>query len=50
LAGSLPDGLSLDSASGVISGTPKTAGNYSFTVQVDDGLKKDTKDLSINIK
>lgn len=33
--GSLPPGLSL-SASGLLSGTPTTSGNYSFTVKVTD--------------
>jgi uncharacterized repeat protein (TIGR03803 family) len=33
--GSLPNGLTLNS-SGVISGTPTSAGNFSFTVQVSD--------------
>jgi len=37
----LPPGLSLDTATNVISGTPTTAGNYQFTMQVQDGLKKD---------
>ena len=36
-AGSLPPGLSLDPSSGVISGTPTTAGAFSFTIQVKDG-------------
>jgi hypothetical protein len=49
VSGSLPDGLSLASSGGIY-GTPGTAGNYSFKVQVDDGLKKATQDLSINIK
>ncbi|WEK06205.1 MAG: Ig-like domain repeat protein [Candidatus Devosia phytovorans] len=31
-AGALPEGLSLDAATGVVSGTPATPGNYSFTV------------------
>jgi Putative Ig domain/IPT/TIG domain len=35
-AGSLPAGLSLDPTTGVISGTPTRAGNYSFTVQATD--------------
>lgn len=34
--GSLPPGLSLDSSTGVISGTPTTPGTYPFTVQVQD--------------
>lgn len=34
--GSLPPGLSLNSATGTISGTPSAAGNYRFTVQVTD--------------
>ena len=35
-AGSLPDGISLNSSSGTISGTPATANAFSFTVQVVD--------------
>jgi len=34
--GTLPPGLSLDPGTGKISGTPTTAGNYNFTVQVTD--------------
>ncbi len=36
ISGALPSGLSL-SPSGSISGTPSASGNYSFTVQVNDG-------------
>lgn len=36
LSGSLPAGLSLSAATGVISGTPTTSGTSSFTVQVAD--------------
>ena len=35
-AGALPSGLSLDSATGQISGTPTTDGTYSFTVTATD--------------
>ena len=33
----LPTGLTLDSSSGLISGTPTAEGGYSVTVEVDDG-------------
>jgi hypothetical protein len=48
--GSLPDGLSMDTA-GLIFGTPTIAGPPSpFTVQVTDALQQsDTQDLSIEI-
>ena len=35
-AGSLPAGLSLDSATGAITGTPTAAGAYSFSIQATD--------------
>ena len=42
-AGALPAGLSLNSATGTIGGTPTTAGPYSFTVQAtDSGSPKQT--------
>ena len=34
--GILPPGLALNSSTGVISGTPVTAGNYPFTIQIKD--------------
>ncbi len=36
LSGQLPSGLQLNSATGVIAGTPSLAGSFSFTVQVTD--------------
>jgi hypothetical protein len=36
--GALPTGTSLNSSTGVISGTPTTAGTYSFTIKVTDSL------------
>ncbi|MBD8694541.1 putative Ig domain-containing protein, partial [Rhizobium sp. CFBP 13717] len=35
-AGALPAGLSLDSASGVLSGTPTAGGNFSFSITATD--------------
>jgi large repetitive protein len=37
-AGTLPPGLSLDGATGVLSGTPTDAGVYAFTLQATDGV------------
>jgi streptogramin lyase len=35
-AGALPNGLTLNPANGVVSGTPTTVGTYNFTIQVQD--------------
>jgi N-acetylneuraminic acid mutarotase len=48
-SGSLPPGLSLNSMTGVISGTPTTVGPYSFTVQVVDGSLTAIQALTMNI-
>ena len=49
-SGALPPGLALASASGVISGTPNSGGNYTFTVRVRDKEQaEDTQPLSISV-
>jgi hypothetical protein len=37
-SGSLPGGLTLNSATGTVSGTPTTAGSFTFTVQAANGV------------
>jgi len=50
-AGSLPAGLTLNTSTGAITGTPTTAGSFSFTVQVVDssGTAANTKTSSCGI-
>ena len=47
--GSLPDGLNLNPGTGVISGTPSTAGTGTFTVKAENRAGNDTRQLSIQI-
>src|SRR3990172_6090679 len=48
--GSLPDGMALDNATGVISGTPDTTGTFTFMAQVKDANgQTSSKQLSLAI-
>ena len=51
-SGTLPPGLGLNPATGVISGTPTKQGNWSFTVRVRDSQAvpaQDTQSLSLRV-
>ncbi|MGH3110313.1 MAG: putative Ig domain-containing protein, partial [Gaiellaceae bacterium] len=49
-SGALPGGLSLDSSTGAVAGTPTSSGTYSFTAEVsDDASQSDTQALSITV-
>ena len=48
--GSLPAGLVLETATGVISGTPTAAGTFNFTVRATNSAGNSTRTLSIIIK
>ena len=48
--GILPDGMTFDTVSGIISGTPTTAGTFSFNVTASDGIGPDvTKNYTFSI-
>jgi large repetitive protein len=44
-ANGLPDGLSLDPATGILSGEPKLPGTFSFTIRVTDAARTTAVDL-----
>ncbi len=48
-SGSLPNGLTLNPTTGVISGTPTTAGPFSFQVSATNTAGSDTKNYSLAI-
>lgn len=52
ISGSLPDGLTLDSARGIISGTPTTPSDYTFEIKVVDSsstLNSFSRSFTLNV-
>ena len=51
VSGSLPPGVTLDSSTGALSGTPTIPGAYAFTVQVtDSAAQTDTQALTLDVR
>lgn len=48
-SGNLPSGLTLNSSTGAITGTPTTAGTSTFTIRADRGASSGTRSLTITI-
>ena len=49
ISGKLPDGLTLNAATGLISGTPSKNGNFTFTVKAANIAGEDTKEFTVTI-
>ena len=48
-AGTLPDGLTLDATTGVITGTPTTTGSSTFTLKISDGTSTSSTTFTIPV-
>jgi hypothetical protein len=49
ISGALPAGLSLNSSSGLVSGTPTATGDFTFKVQVTDGSRSDSETYTLSV-
>jgi putative Ig domain-containing protein len=48
-SGALPPGITLNSSTGLLSGTPTTNGDYRFQVQVTDGTRTDKQTYTLSV-
>jgi hypothetical protein len=48
-SGSLPTGITLNSSTGQLSGTPTTKGDYHFQIQVTDGTRSDKQTYTMSV-
>jgi Putative Ig domain len=48
-SGSLPAGLNLNAGTGLISGTPTTAGDSQFQIKVSDGTRSDVQTYTLSV-
>ena len=48
--GSLPDGCQLNPARGIVYGTPTTAGTYTFTLKITDGVHTNNTQFTIEVQ
>jgi alpha-tubulin suppressor-like RCC1 family protein len=49
VSGTLPPGLTLDPATGIISGTPTTSGTYSFTISATNAAGVDEQEYTLEV-
>ena len=47
--GTIPSGLALNASTGVISGTPKKTGKFTFTIQAENSHGTDTKEFTLTV-
>ncbi len=48
-SGTLPAGLSLNSSTGLLSGTPTAVGDYNFQIKVSDGSRSDVQTYALSV-